>query len=85
MSPLPNCLIIYLSFAYQLAKQNNMVVVCPILERDLVHQNKIFNTAGKGSLIQNLQNEDYILLLLNTKPQEDYVHIIDGIVYFICC
>ncbi|XP_044164382.1 beta-ureidopropionase-like [Acropora millepora] len=29
----------------ELAKQHNMVIVCPILERDVVNQDKIFNTA----------------------------------------
>ncbi|XP_068680494.1 beta-ureidopropionase-like [Montipora foliosa] len=29
----------------ELAKQHNMVIVCPILERDVVNQEKLFNTA----------------------------------------
>ena len=31
---------------FKLAKQHNMVIVSPILERDTVHQDRIFNTTG---------------------------------------
>ena len=34
---------------YQLAKQHNMVIVSSILERDSVHQDKIYNTTGTHS------------------------------------
>ena len=34
---------------YQLAKQHNMVIVSSILERDSVHQDKIYNTTGAYS------------------------------------
>ena len=33
-------------FLFKLAKQHNMVIVSPILERDTVHQDRIFNTTG---------------------------------------